>query len=136
MYTATTNQLPTLPRALAEVISSARRIKSFGTTEVVDLKTGELVACTSDLCPEQVPERGLWGETDRANARVQLSPLAGKYINRAPFFWSGGLGTLIRRSAAPQRKDLLWAFYVRSTDSLSREPSDRALPAFTRRLVD
>jgi hypothetical protein len=40
------------------------------------------------------------------------SSVSGELINRAPFYWSGGLGTLIRKSAAPRKKDLLWDFFV------------------------
>jgi len=40
------------------------------------------------------------------------SESAGKLINRAPFYWSGGLGTLIRKSADEIKKDFVWDFFV------------------------
>ena len=58
-----------------------------------------------------IPSRGHWGDDDRASVLV-ASPLQGQLINRAPFYWSGGLGTLIRKSSAPEKKDLLWDFFV------------------------
>jgi hypothetical protein len=72
-----------------------------------------MVPCTEDLCPraEAIPARGHHGDDDRASVLV-TSPLEGQLINRAPFYWSGGLGTLIRKSALPEKKDLLWDFFV------------------------
>ena len=35
-----------------------------------------------------------------------------KMINRVPFYWSGGYGTGIRKSASPEAKDLMWDFFV------------------------
>lgn len=90
------------------------RLKPFGSTKVIDRESGELVPCTPQRCPkaEKVPPYGHHrGEDDRANV-LPRSELEGKLINRAPFFWSGGLGTLIRKSAKKERKDLLWDFFV------------------------
>jgi len=33
-------------------------------------------------------------------------------VNRAPYYWSGGLGTIIRKSAAELNKDMMWDFFV------------------------
>ena len=89
------------------------RFKPFGSVNVVDRKTGELTPCTPELCPksEIIPTHGHHGENDRASV-LPASPLQGKLINRAPFYWSGGLGTLIRKSSEPIKKDLMWDFFV------------------------
>lgn len=89
--------------------------KPFGSTEVVDPQTGKLVECTRELCPkaEAIPPKGhMDSSNDRANILTKTSPLEGKLVNRAPFYWSGGLGTLIRASAAEEKKDLLWDFFT------------------------
>jgi class 3 adenylate cyclase len=88
-------------------------MKPFGSTKVVDPTTKKMIPCTPELCPkaEVVPARGHHGDDDRARTLVP-SPLEGQLINRAPFYWSGGLGTLIRKSADPTKKDLLWDFFV------------------------
>jgi hypothetical protein len=39
------------------------------------------------------------------------SPHVDKYINRVPFYWSGGYGTGIRKSASPEVKDLMFEFF-------------------------
>ncbi|KAL3920421.1 MAG: hypothetical protein SGILL_003273 [Bacillariaceae sp.] len=89
------------------------QLKPFGSTSVVDPETNELVTCTPELCPkaEVIPARGHHGDGDRAKTIV-ASPLEGQLINRAPFYWSGGLGMLIRKSSEPAKKDLLWDFFV------------------------
>jgi len=89
------------------------QLKTFGSVKVVDPQTNKMVPCTEDLCPkaEVIPARGHHGDDDRASVLVAL-PLEGQLINRVPFYWSGGLGTLIRKSAAPEKKDLLWDFFV------------------------
>lgn len=89
------------------------RFYPFGSTEVHDRATGKMVPCTPKLCPkaEPVPERGHHGDNDRASV-LPPSPFAGQLMNRAPFFWSGGLGTSIRKSAPKVRKDLLWDYFV------------------------
>jgi len=91
------------------------RFKPFGSTTVHDRTTGEMVPCTPKLCPkaELVPARGHHGDDDRLSI-LPPSPLAGQLMNRAPFYWSGGLGTVIRKSAPKRRKDLLWDFFVYS----------------------
>jgi len=80
---------------------------------VVDPVTKKMIPCTEDLCPkaEVIPAKGHHGDDDRASVLV-ASPLEGQLINRVPFYWSGGLGTLIRKSAKPEKKDLLWDFFV------------------------
>lgn len=89
------------------------RFKTFGSTKVVDPQTGELTPCTAELCPkaEVVPKKGHHADNDRASI-LPPSPLAGKLINRAPFFWSGDLGVMIRKSSPEIKKDLLWDFFV------------------------
>jgi multiple sugar transport system substrate-binding protein len=89
------------------------QFKPFGSTLVVDRSTGEMVNCTRKLCPkaEFIPKRGHHGDDDRARVLPE-SPLHGQLINRAPFFWSGGLGTAIRKSSEEVKKDLLWDFFT------------------------
>ena len=89
------------------------RFKPFGSLEVFDRRSGAMTPCTADLCPkaEVVPIRGHHGDNDRANV-LPASPIAGQLINRAPFYWTGGLGTLIRKSAPAVKKDMLWDFFV------------------------
>lgn len=89
------------------------RFRPFGSTEVVNRGTGEFTPCTPELCPyaERIPRWGHHGDDHRTNI-LPPSKLAGQLINRAPFYWSGGLGTLIRKSAEPSKKNLLWDFYV------------------------
>jgi hypothetical protein len=90
------------------------RFKAFGSTHVIDRATGEFRPCTTKLCPkaEIIPKRGHHGDSDRASAVLPDSPLAGQLINRAPFYWSGDLGVLIRKSSPEHKKDLLWDFFV------------------------
>ncbi|KAG7341727.1 adenylate/guanylate cyclase with integral membrane sensor [Nitzschia inconspicua] len=94
------------------------QLKPFGSTQVVDPKTKKMVPCTPELCPkaEVVPAKGHHGDDDRARVLVP-SPLEGQLINRAPFYWSGGLGTLIRKNADPAKKDLIWDFFVYTNSS-------------------
>lgn len=89
------------------------RFKPFGSTHVVHRKTGEFVKCTHELCPkaEVIPRWGHHGDDHRTNV-LKPSELQGQLINRSPFYWSGGLGTLIRKSAQEDKKDLLWDFFV------------------------
>ena len=91
------------------------RFKPFGSLEVIDRTTGELTPCTKPLCPkaEIIPKKGHHGDIDRASILPE-SPLQGQLINRAPFYWSGGLGTLIRKSATELKKDVMWDFFVYS----------------------
>jgi len=102
------------------------RFRPFGSLEVVDRRTREFTACTEELCPnaEIVPARGHHGENDRASV-LPPSPIAGQLINRAPFYWSGGMGTVIRKSAPEVKKDLLWDFFV-YTNSPSTSKHDVA----------
>lgn len=89
------------------------RFKPFGTTKVLNTTTGQLEECTETTCPfaEKIPPKGHMSDDDRASV-LPVSPLAGKLINRTPFYWSGGLGTLIRKSSAPIKKNLMWDFFV------------------------
>ena len=92
------------------------RFKPFGSLHVEDpYNGGQLTACTKELCPkaEVIPPYGHHGDDmERLSSILPPSPHAGKLINRAPFYWSGGLGTLIRKSAPKVKKDLLWDFFV------------------------
>jgi len=89
------------------------RFKPFGSTKVVDRTTGMLKPCTLQSCPnaEVIPARGHHGDNDRASVLL-ATPLKGQLVNRAPFYWSGGMGTLIRKSSPTIKKDLLWDFFV------------------------
>ena len=89
------------------------RFKPFGSVDVVDRETGVMVPCTSETCPkaEVIPPFGHHGDDDRASV-LPKSPLEGRLINRAPFYWSGGLGTAIRKSSTPVKKDAMWDFFV------------------------
>lgn len=89
------------------------RLRPFGTTVVLDAGDRQrLVPCTAARCPyaEPCPSRGHHGTSDRANSVLPDSKLAGVLVNRAPFYWSGGFGALIRKSAQPTAKDTLWDF--------------------------
>mgnify|MGYP000063307381 CR=1 FL=1 len=95
------------------------RFQSFGSTQVHDRTTGQLVTCTPQLCPKAkpIPKHGHFvdpNDKERIDRTAVLppSPLEGQWINRAPFFWSGGLGTCIRKSSPKVRKDLMWDFFV------------------------
>lgn len=106
------------------------RFKPFGSTEVFDRDSGTFKACTKELCPkaEVIPLHGHMGSTggnDRTANVTAPSPLAGQSINRAPFYWSGGLGTLIRKSSPTIKKDLLWDFFV-YTNSAATSVNDVA----------
>ena len=102
------------PRHKSGAYAEPYRFKPPGSTKVVHPKTGALVPCTSEICPkaEAIPATGHHGINDRAHQFLQPSPHAGKLVNRAPFYWSGGLGGLIRKSSAPVKKDLMWDFFV------------------------
>ncbi|CAK9074987.1 unnamed protein product [Durusdinium trenchii] len=99
------------PKMLDGSYAEPYRFKPFGTTQVE--KDGILEECTPAMCPfaETIPLRGHHGNDDRARI-LPASPLAGKLINRAPFFWSGGLGIVIRKSAPKELKDMLWDWMV------------------------
>ncbi|CAK0853335.1 unnamed protein product [Prorocentrum cordatum] len=86
----------------------------FGSLKVLN-DEGQLQTCTEDICPGAVPVRshGHVDATDDDRASVLVpSPHAGELINRAPFYWSGGFGTMIRKSADPVVKDAIWDFFV------------------------
>ena len=89
------------------------RLKPFGSLEVVDRETDEFVECAPDTCPkgERIPHPNKLPADDRARILVP-SKHVDKLINRVPFYWSGGYGTGIRKSAAPLAKDLMWDFFV------------------------
>lgn len=88
------------------------RMKPFGSLQVVDRQSGEFVECDTTTCPkgEEILPNSELPEDDRANLLVE-SPHVGKIINRVPFYWSGGYGTGIRKSAEPKKKDLMWEFF-------------------------
>jgi len=86
----------------------------FGSLQVLD-DEGQLQTCTEDICPRavQVQSHGHVDTTENDRASVLVpSPYAGELINRAPFYWSGGFGTMIRKSADPVVKDAIWDFFV------------------------
>lgn len=97
------------------------RLKPFGSLNVINRATGQFEPCAPETCPkgETIPlssERKFAFENgtefkDRARSLVD-SPHAHKLINRVPFYWSGGYGTGIRKSAKPEVKDLMWDFFV------------------------
>lgn len=109
----TTGSLLWQPTMASGEYAEPYRFMPFGSTRVVDRVTGEMVPCTRKLCPraEVVPPRGHHGDDDRAKV-LPASPLEGQLINRVPYYWSGGLGTAIRKSAEPIKKDLLWDFFT------------------------
>lgn len=67
------------------------RLKPFGSLEVVDRETDDLVECDPKTCPkgEKIKASKELPDDDRANMLVD-SPHVDKYINRVPFYWSGG----------------------------------------------
>ena len=75
----------------------------------------------STLTHTAIPAKGhddIIANTGKYTARQEVldtltpSESTGKLINRAPFYWSGGLGTLIRKSADEIKKDFVWDFFV------------------------
>lgn len=60
---------------------------------------------------ERIPRNSDLPADDRAKILVD-SPHVGEVINRVPFYWSGGYGTGIRKSADEAAKDLMWDFFV------------------------
>lgn len=111
------------PRLKSGEIVEPYRFKPFGSTTYFDRETGEEKECTESTCPkaEPIPARGhddIIASTGRYAARQEVletltpSTITGKLINRAPFYWSGGLGTLIRKSAEEIKKDFVWDFFV------------------------
>jgi class 3 adenylate cyclase len=97
--------------------------------KVIDPKTNKMVPCTPELCPkaEIIPAHGQHGNDDRARTLVP-SPLEGQLINRAPFYASTGMGVLIRKSAEPVKKDLLWDFFVYTN---SPDTSIKDVPSYS-----
>ncbi|MGK3739783.1 MAG: hypothetical protein ACI8RD_004614 [Bacillariaceae sp.] len=71
------------------------RLKPFGSLNVVDRVSGEFQECAPDTCGkgEIIPSRSRLANDDRAKLLVD-SPHVGKWINRVPFYWSGGYGKL------------------------------------------
>jgi len=113
------------PRLKSGEVVEPYRFRPFGSTTYFDRNTGEEKQCTEDECPkaEPIPMRGhddlIEASSASYAARAKVlesilppSPLAGKLINRAPFYWSGGLGTMIRKSAQEIKKDFVWDFFV------------------------
>eukprot|EP00804_Cyclotella_cryptica_P020261 CCRYP_015874-RB/>CCRYP_015874-RB protein AED:0.14 eAED:0.15 QI:553/0.71/0.62/1/0.85/0.75/8/0/1009 len=89
------------------------RLKPLGSLVVVDRETDQLVECGPKTCPkgEKIKPSDELPEDDRARVLVD-SPHVGKWINRVPFYWSGGYGTGIRRSANDKVKDLMFDFFA------------------------
>lgn len=90
------------------------RLKPFGSLSVIaDRVADRLEECTPSTCPkgERIPSVSRLADDDRARVLAE-SPHVGKLINRVPFYWSGGYGTGIRKSADPAAKDLMWDFFV------------------------
>mmetsp|Transcript_40629 Transcript_40629/g.129585 ORF Transcript_40629/g.129585 Transcript_40629/m.129585 type:complete len:1207 (-) Transcript_40629:1-3621(-) len=75
------------------------RQKPFGSLRVLNKESNALEDCNLETnCPfAEVVEEG---------------PYTGRMVNRAPYFWSGGLGTVIRKSADPVAKDIMWDYFV------------------------
>eukprot|EP00930_Biecheleria_cincta_P068366 TRINITY_DN5574_c0_g1_i4.p1 TRINITY_DN5574_c0_g1~~TRINITY_DN5574_c0_g1_i4.p1 ORF type:complete len:1004 (+),score=184.27 TRINITY_DN5574_c0_g1_i4:103-3114(+) len=93
------------------------RALTFGSLKVLNAK-GQLETCTANSCPlaQHVHTHGhVANRPDRASV-LPPSPHAGKLINRAPFYWSGGFGTMIRKSADETRKNVIWDFFVYIND--------------------
>jgi hypothetical protein len=88
------------------------RLKPFGSLEITDRDSDVLVECGPKTCPkgEKIKASDELPADDRANMLVD-SPHVGKWINRVPFYWSGGYGTGIRKSADPKVKDLMFEFF-------------------------
>jgi hypothetical protein len=97
------------------------RLKPFGSLNIINRATGQFEPCAPETCPmgETIPpsskrifhfDNGTVF-TDRARSLVD-SPHVDKLINRVPFYWSGGYGTGIRKSAKPEVKDLMWDFFA------------------------
>ena len=89
------------------------RLKPFGSLNVVNRGTDQFEECAPDTCPkgERILSNSELHADDRARILVE-SPHVNKLINRVPFYWSGGFGTGIRKSASPEAKDLMWDFFV------------------------
>lgn len=88
-------------------------LKPFGSLQVIDRATDQFQECTPGTCPkgEVIQASSQLATDDRAKILVD-SPHVGKLVNRVPFYWSGGYGTAIRKSAEPASKDLMWDFFV------------------------
>ena len=91
------------------------RMRPFGSLDVINKEAGNdlFVQCDPKSCPkgERIKASAELPEDDRARVLVD-SPHVGKLINRVPFYWSGGYGTGIRKSADPAAKDLMFDFFV------------------------
>jgi hypothetical protein len=89
------------------------RLKSFGSLNVVNCKTDLIEECAPATCPKgkKIPSNSELDEKDRTRILVE-SHNVGKLINRVPFYWSGGFGTGICKSASLEVKDLMWDLFV------------------------
>lgn len=89
------------------------RLKPFGSLNVINRKTDKLEACAPNTCPrgERILHPTKLPKDDRARILVE-SPHVDEIINRVPFYWSGGYGNGIRKSADPVVKDMMWDFFV------------------------
>jgi len=89
------------------------RLRPFGSLDVVTRDTNTFVKCDPKICPkgERIKASSELPIDDRARVLVD-SQHVGKLINRSPFYWSGGYGTGIRKSADPKAKDLMFDYFV------------------------
>jgi len=73
------------------VISVRRQPRRIRVEIIVDRETDQLVECGPKTCPkgEKIKASDELLENDRARILVD-SPHVGKWINRVPFYWSGG----------------------------------------------
>jgi len=109
----TTGEVRWRPRMKDGSYAEPYRLKPFGSLSVINRETDQLEDCVPDNCPmgERIPHPSKLPVTDRASKLV-ASTHDNKLINRVPFYWSGGYGTGIRKSADPIVKDMMWDFFV------------------------
>ena len=110
---ATTGEALWRPRMADGKYAEPYRLKPFGSLSVINRKTDELEECAPNTCPrgERIPHPTKLPNNDRARILVE-SPHVDQIINRVPFYWSGGYGNGIRKSADPVVKDMMWDFFV------------------------
>ncbi len=89
------------------------RLKPFGSLNVVNCIMGDFEVCAPDTCPkaEMIFSNAELPKDNCARILVE-SPHVNKWTNRVPFYWSGGYGTGMCKSASPEAKDLMWDFFV------------------------
>jgi hypothetical protein len=101
------------PRMADGSYAEPYRLKPFGSLKVINRKTDEFEECAPNTCPrgERIPHPTRLPTDDRASILVESSHVD-QLINRVPFYWSGGYGNGIRKSADPVVKDMMWDFFV------------------------